>query len=702
MVRANTTIVPFCVMMFLVAQTNIAHAQTAPPTPAPAPATTTPAPALAPTNTTPVETVVVTARPNSQQTKIDRTTYDVRTNPEAPVSPAIDVIAKLPGIFVGPNNRISMAGGAYVTVLVDGRPMLRDAAMQIPAERIASIEVISNPSAEFASSSEAIINIVLKKTSAAAKASGSVGISIDSFENTGLNASLDRRLGKWGLSLSARLADRSSIYKSSGEFSYLGALPNDVSRVVNSGGSLTTTKQGSGFARLTRDFSEFEDIELSVSLFRQTGGYRSSSLETANVGNALRLIDDATQGTFEIDSIYAGATFTSEHEKDYKFETSLSFNQNGFSKDDQTLRSNRFYSQDESSDEESGSIDAKFEKHFTKDRLLTTGAELSSTDYMRSIDDLGYLSPLARQSDLFAVRQRDFSAYATYQFKLGAFGFLPGIRFERSDVDWSSTLAARTGENSYDRILPSLFITHKLGGNGKLRASYSEGTTQLSIDQLNPSLRYQGQNYAVQGNPLLEPADRRTFELGYDYDKGDLSLVSTFFYRDTTNQTVGYSRRGAGELLIANYVNLGQTLAYGAGATLKGKLDPKLSYTLDFEVSSNSFTNPFLSAGQTDSDEIAYNGKFILDYKPNSVDQFSATTTFQSDVISLNEVRSGFWTTNFQFSHKFANKVSLVINAINVGVSPVRSTRSTGIGFESRSQYEEGTRALKIGLTKRF
>jgi ferric enterobactin receptor len=698
MVRANTKIVPFCLILFVVTQTTSAHAQAALPAPAATPKT--PAPTL--TNTTPVETVVVTARPNSQNTKIDRTTYDVRTNPEAPVSPAIDVIAKLPGVFVGPNNRISMAGGAYVTVLVDGRPMLRDAAMQIPAERIASIEVISNPSAEFASSSEAIINIVLKKTSAATKASGSVGVSIDSLENTGLNASLDRRLGKWGLSLSARLADRSSFYKSSGAFSYLGALPNDVSRVVSSGNSLTTTKQGSGFARLTRDFSEFEDIELSVSLFRQTGGYRSSSLETANVGNALRLIDDATQGTFEIDSVHAGATFTSEHEKDYKFETSLSFYRNGFSKDDQTLRSNRFYSQDESSDQEGGSIDAKFEKHFTKDRLLTTGAELSSIDYIRSFDDLGYISPLARQSDLFAVRQRDFSAYTTYQFKLGAFGFLPGIRFERSDVDWSSGLAARTGENSYDRTLPSLFITRKLGENGKLRASYSEGTTQLSIDQLNPSLRYQGQNYAVQGNPLLEPADRRTFELGYDYDKGDLSLVSTLFYRDTTNQTVGYSRRGVGELLIANYVNLGQTLVYGGGATLKGKLNPKFSYTLDFEVSSNSFTNPFLSAGQTDDNEIAYNGKFILDYKHNSVDQFSATTTFQSDVFSLNEVRSGFWTTNFQFSHKFANKVSLVINAINVGVSPVRSTRSTGAGFESRSQYEEGTRALKIGLTKRF
>jgi ferric enterobactin receptor len=683
------------------AQTTSPPAPTPTPTPTPQPATPASTPP-APGATTPVETIVVTARPNSQNTRIDRTTYDVRTNPEAPVSPAIDVIAKLPGIFVGPNNRISMAGGAYVTVLVDGRPMLRDAAMQIPAERIASIEVISNPSAEFASSSEAIINIILKKTAPTTRASGSIGASIDTLENKGLNMSLDRSLGDWGLSLSLRLAEKGSLYKSSGDFRYLGVLPNDVSQVVTSGRSVTAYKQGSGFARLTRDFSEFEDIELSLSLFHQSGGSRSTSLETASIGNALRLISDATQEKFEADYAYASATFTSEHEKDYKFETSLSFNRNSYDQNALAQRTNLFQSQDQTSAEDGGSIDAKYEKHFKQDRLFTTGASFSSTDSRRNYEDLGFLSPLTRQNDVFAVRQQDVSAYATYQFKLGAFGFLPGLRFERSVIDWSSRLAAGAGQNSYDRLLPSLFITHKLGENGKLRASYSEGTTALSIDYLNPSLRYYSTNFAVQGNPLLEPADRRTIEVGYDYDKGDISLVSTLFYRDTTNQTVDFSRRGAGELLISNYVNLGEALTYGLGATLKGKVNPKFNYTLDFEVSSNSFTNPFVNSGQRNDDEIAYNGKFILEYKPNSNDQFSATATFQSDVYSLNSFRSGFWTTNFQFSHKFPNKVSLIINAIDVGVSPERLSRSTGVGFEGLSSYQEGTRALKIGLTQRF
>jgi ferric enterobactin receptor len=710
MARWDLRLTPVSIAVLVFLHGNALHAQaTTPPSstpPAPTtPAPNTPAPAPpastnTPATTTPVETVVVTARRDNQNTKIDRTTYDVRTNPEAPLSPAIDVIAKLPGIFVGPNNRISMAGGAYVTVLVDGRPMLRDAALQIPAERIASIEVISNPSAEFASSSEAIINIVLKKTSAASKPSGSVGASIDTLENKGLNASLDRKLGKWGLSLSTRIAERGSLTRSSGELRYLNALPNDISRIVSSGNNISRTSQGSGFARLTRDFSEFDSLEVTASYFRQSADIVASGLETANIGNGVRLIKSLANVEYDVDYAYASATFTSEHEKDYKFETTLSFNQSNYKEDIQSQRANLAQINEESSRDETASLEAKYEKTLPKDQLFTVGASFSSTENRSTLDNLGYLAPLARQKDVFEVRQQDVSAYVTYQFKFGGFGFLPGLRYEGNGVDWSSTLAAARGENNYDRVLPSLFITHKVGANGKFRLSYSEGTTALPSDRLNPSLRYNSTNYAVQGNPLLRPADRRTFELGYDYDKDDLSLISTLFYRDTTNQAVDFSRRGDGELLITNYINLGETLAYGLGATLKGKLNPKLSYTLDFEVSSNSFTNPFLDTNQ--DEEIAYNGKFIMEYKPNSVGQFSATATFQSDVFNLNQFRSGFWTTNFQFSHKFANRVSLIINAIDVGVSPERLSRNIGAGFAGESRSEEGTRALRIGLTKRF
>ena len=95
-----------------------------------------------------VETIVVKARPQTRDSRIDRVVYDVRTLPDAPASAAVDAIGLLPGVFVGANNRITMVGGAFVTVLVDGKSMPRAAALQIPANQIARIEVMSNPPAD--------------------------------------------------------------------------------------------------------------------------------------------------------------------------------------------------------------------------------------------------------------------------------------------------------------------------------------------------------------------------------------------------------------------------------------------------------------------------------------------------------------------------------------------------------------------------
>ena len=675
---------------------SLGYAQTA------SPPTQAPAPAASPTSSAPLETVVVTARRNSQTTKIDRTTYDVRTLPDAPVSPAVDVIARLPGVFVGPNNRISIAGGAFVTILVDGRPMLRDAALQIPAERIASIDVISNPSAEFASSSEAIINIVLKKTPATVRLSGSIGATLDTLENSSLNLSLDRSATNWGLSASVRLADRTTRYESQSELNFENPDPNRLNQTLGEGRNEQHSRQGSGFIRLTRDFTESEDIELTASLFGQTLDVGGSGVVNKRFGNIVRPENNIFGAELSINDARASLTFKSEHDKDYKYETSIGLSRNSFSQSNISQLPRLTQELSQISETITGSVDAKFEKHLPKDRLFTTGGSFTSSEYNLTYDNLGYLSATARQSDFFEAQQQDFAVYATYQFKLGKFGILPGLRFEQSSLDWVGRLANARGANSYDRFLPSLFVSRPLSEHAKLRLSFSQGTTSLSFEQLNPALIYRGEFNALQGNPFLEPADRRTFELGYDFDNNTFSLVSTLFYRHTRNQIVSFSKRGDGELLISSTVNLGEALAYGLGSTLKGKINPKLSYTLDFEVSSNSFSNPFLNGGQKADEEIAYNGKFILEYKPNSVDQFSATTTFQSDIYSLGSVASGFWTNNFQFSHRFPNKVSLVINAVNIGVSMQRNTINNGTGFNTVSSQTEAARALRVGLTKRF
>ncbi|MEM9260684.1 MAG: hypothetical protein AAGA62_13630, partial [Bacteroidota bacterium] len=102
-------------------------------------------------------------------------------------------------------NRIQMAGKSGLTILIDGRPtkymdiqsLLRD----MPADNIKSIEVISQPGAQYdAEGNGGVINIVLKKNSLLGT-NGQVFVRYGYGERAkyGVGTSLSHREGKWKL-----------------------------------------------------------------------------------------------------------------------------------------------------------------------------------------------------------------------------------------------------------------------------------------------------------------------------------------------------------------------------------------------------------------------------------------------------------------------------------------------------------------------
>jgi ferric enterobactin receptor len=673
-----------------------AQAQTAtPPPPAPVPATATTT--TPPTN---VETVVITAKTDQRTSRIDRTVYDVSTRADAPLTPAVDVLGKLPGVFVGPNNRISMAGGAFVRVLVDGRPMQRDAALQIPADQIARVEVISNPSAQFSSGSQAIINIVTKKTLAASVLKGSVGLSSDSFESVSANVSLERGFGDWTLagSLFGNVQPRQITYQS--DFTYIN--PTGNVEEDNFGRAEFTPAWLAGRFRATRKIGEHDTLDIVYQPF-------TSKVRSDWVAEEIRRFGGTTARETRSNAdrnLYNGnnfnLTYKSEKEENYKFETSLNFGD--YREITRTRNELPRFTQllDERSANNYLGYDISYEKTLPKDRVFTTGLEISSSNFELKFDGAGFVSPTTRQTNIFEASQTDYAAYITYQFKLGKLGILPGLRYESVVVDWTSDGAALSGRKSFDRLLPSLFLSHPLGPNGKIKASYSLGTTAYEVRQLNPFARYRNENSAQQGNPFLLPADRQTFELTYEYDKGDFSLVSTLFDRGVTDDIRDITRRGVGEVIITSPINLGSASATGVGATVKGKASAKFNYSFNFEAGINRFSLPSATGSETRQEDPFYNGKMVLEYKPNAANQFSLTTAYQSEIVQISGITGESWNNNFQYTRRLANRVSLVVNLIDVGVSPRTRSSSFGEGFFGSSVTEQSDTAVKVGLTKRF
>ncbi|MCH5719975.1 TonB-dependent receptor plug domain-containing protein [Niabella hibiscisoli] len=108
--------------------------------------------------------VTVTASKPAVQLGIDRKIYNVENNLTSAGGTATDVLKNVPSVNVDIDGNISVRN-ASPQIFVDGRPTTLTLD-QIPADQIASVEVITNPSAKYDASggTAGILNIVLKKT----------------------------------------------------------------------------------------------------------------------------------------------------------------------------------------------------------------------------------------------------------------------------------------------------------------------------------------------------------------------------------------------------------------------------------------------------------------------------------------------------------------------------------------------------------
>jgi len=578
-----------------------------------------------------VDTIVVTARAPTRESRIDRVVYDVRTLPDAPASAAVDAIGLLPGVFVGANNRITMVGGAFVTVLVDGKSMPRAAALQIPANQIARIEVMSNPPAEFASSAQAVINIITKKAQEDDKLGGTLAGSINTIDNQAMTLSFNKGMKPWSFNGFLRVANEEEAFWSRSE----GVSGTGANRELESGigtGQLTATNVNVSL-RAVRKLSNTNSLSLSSSYFTGEFAYEQDSIETRTLANSRSVFPIFGRSWSPASLQYHSVGFNSEKEDKYKFDVDLTFSDNLNKSSYQSQRGEQWFSNRERKQERTLEFETSFEKTFSAGRVLSLGTSYKNEDFEFAFSDLGYVGPSIIQA---------------------------------------------------------------------LKASYSQGTTPGSLAELSPFRRAFGVDYATEGNPKLEPADRLTFELTHEVEKNGVSLVTTAFYRDTKNELTFGSRLIENNVVLATSVNLSRSEATGVGSTLKGKLGKKLTYNFSWEVSEISFSDPRAATGQSRVEEIQSNGKASIDYKPTPKDQFVFSTTFKSDEYSLGSIEEGVWTNSIQYTRRLPKKVSLVVTVTNIGVETDRRIRSFGPDFSSESRSSNPSRALKVALSKTF
>jgi outer membrane receptor protein involved in Fe transport len=668
----------------------------------------------------PEQSIVVVGTKRNVQSA-DGKTYDQTSNRTAETGSAADVLNTVPSVHVTPDGAVTLRGSQNVEVLVNGK---RSAAtsgegrgltlQSMTGSDIASIEVVTNPSAKYGSTGGGIINIVLKKN----RQPGARGVlTANVGAHRRANGSLNASHTVDDLSLNMILGGRNDFRRYEEETS-------------------TRTRDGlGGFASRREQSRSFNARRLASTLIAgadyQLSEQTTVGTEISRKANrASNPITELNRRFDESDSLLEDYARVSRGPRS-NVETGINVNvrhlgrtsdwrlafQDTWVRDrrDKTYRDTYSFPNVGEDAVRVLTKAAQRVSRVTGDGVigLGSGSQLSMgfdlqrvsgefTNLNAGIDPLGGGESVNSElTSEVGVTRTIRGAYATYQRPFGALIVLAGLRLEtaRTDVDLldAGDRRSRTDTN----LNPSLHLKYALGDDREITANISQISQRPDLTNLNPRFVYVDSENLTSGNADLRPQRITSAELGYASKLGKLDQTVTAYYRRSRDTVTDFSTLAEKNVLLTTKRNAGRGRSAGAVYTLSGDLTPKLNLNL----SANLFyaeVEALDVVGNLKNSGFSYGFESALDYELTDKDQLHLDVNWGADTITAQGYRTGTRLLNASWSHRFTPRFSLNlrVNDFTDG-SVARSTIETSAVSRRSRSYIRGRVAFG-GIQYRF
>lgn len=729
-----------------------ALAQTAPtptPTPAPAgavrpgqtpPATSaqTPAPTTGQTPATPpaqdapaegepaaVDDVVVTGRATDVRTSIDSISYSLANDLQATTGSLADALRNVPSVDVDPQGNVSLRGDSGVTILVDGRPSgilsgegRAQALLQLPADRYARIEVMTNPSAAYSpEGSGGVINLITKPTAprAGTQTTGSIRANVGDNGRWNLGAS-----GSWQkdrLTLSGDLSYRADPNRY--EFDRLREQLDPVTGAVVSTTRNDTTQesdQTGTVARFTAEYKLTDRTQLTGEVRGvafQGEGDVDSVFETRNAAGAVTSAY-ARDGRSEFDFVNWGATARLLHRFDdagHEWSNELRYDSNSVEAGALTLTDFLVPAGTglaERSSQDTDQVTLGFTSAYVRPTAdggkLRLGYELTDVRpeqdviYSRGPSE-GTLAIVPGFSNRFEASQTVHALYGTWEKPLTAkLSAQAGLRLEQADIEIDDLTGGTSASQDYFRAYPTAHLQYQLSETETLRASYSRRIQRPQPAQLNPFVSYGDPLNRRSGNPDLEPQETDSFEAMWQKRQGSTFYQLTAYLRDTDKAFTDVVTDLGGGVFLSRPENLGARRDTGLEATANGALHSTLRYSAGVNVFRQEIDAAGLS-GAEDREGTFASGRLSLNWTPTAKDFVQVSGFWQGDSLLAQGTREAGGMLNIGYRRKLTDTLSFNFTGRDV----LNSFSNTSVYetplFRERSEQNIRLRAFYIGLS---
>lgn len=530
-----------------------------------------------------LQEVEVRAERSQMELKLDRRVFNVGKDLTNAGNNAADILDNVPSVTVDPEGNVSLRGSQSVRILVNGKPsgLLSagdtQALLRMQGDIIASVEVITNPSARYEAEGEAgIINIILKKNKEKG-INGSFGATLGYPQNYGASYNLNYRRQDFNFFSNFGINYR----KSPGG-------GNSSQRFFEPDGTLdefytseTDQLRGGigGNLQLGTDWIINDKNTLTGSLLYRTG----------NEDNDATVIYRDFDGDKNL--INKTVRDVEEGQKEHNFETSLSYKRT-FDKPDREWTVDFKYILDddteladyvETSDELAEPLIQQSSN--TEDEINM----LLQTDYIHPLGEnskfeAGLRAALRTVNNDFLVEEQDadgdfytlpdfddqlkyteniYAAYIIGAHEFGPFGLQAGLRAELSDITAALLESNEANDQDYLSFFPSASLSYKMDENNQLQVSYSRRLSRPYFRRLLPFSNFNNPRNNSIGNPNLRPEFTDSYEAGYLHYFNRGSLLSSVYYRYTTGVIEELTLPSDDGTTIEYPTNLSTRNAYG-------------------------------------------------------------------------------------------------------------------------------------------
>jgi len=533
------------------------------------------------------------------------------------------------------------------TIYVNGKPTQLTLA-QIPANQIASIEVVSNPSARYdASTSGGIINLVLKKNREQGyNGLASLGVGNNSRYDGTVN--LDFQRGKWNITTLYSLnATRNPLNGYSHR-----AVKNESGEPESYFDQTTATDQNNLFqsGRVAVDYSVNDNNVITMAGTVVGGVFNTTGNQTYNYSDINHVVtsDGGRQTVPHNDYTNLGGELDWKHQfpqKGRELSITTSFTHNRVSNAGDWYTTAYDVTDGEETSQDGYPVTNRIDGRIIGNQIL------GQLDYVHPVSSMakwefGLRSYfyLRDQQYLFSevhgetkTLLQDYSqnaqineavnaVYALYDRKLNdRVNVQAGLRLEQSFLHGLShfdnskfgyNYPSRTGQNIFQSFFPSFAVNKKLDETSEWSISLSRKVGRPNFRHMFVGIQANDKQNITIGNPAVRPEFINTAEASYNKvwernTNSSLQWLATgyYIYEDHTIKPVTYPLQSDSSILVTTFQNVKADIQYG--------IDNTMNYTLgnwSFVGNVNLYESIIQSIDVT-TKMFRYNAKLSASYK---------------------------------------------------------------------------------------